>query len=517
MFIAITAIMIFITASENYNTNNTALAIRIINTDKDHVPSSSDSPLDKGNTSADSPLDKGNTSADSPLDKGNTSADSPLDKGNTSADSPLDKEGPIIKIIDPSPQSTIPFSEITVNGTTFDSGSGIQEVEAFAHKYPFNDVFEFKKANLMPKEEDGWSKWSISLPLASTGIYRILIQAKDNEGNVNWSETRINVPFFADSTNRSEEEAAAITSSLKKIALVVPTFTEAAYSPNAFYTFYNKYHSIPSGKNVTTDLNLLSAPLVYNYINPYTSIDMKNLTIFTPRDPGDNPIIDLAEHLRKSIPNNASVSIIDDEDIHNGYIFNSDNINTAGSGSEISKNVYDTLILFHDEYATQSMYNNYKRFVSNGGTIIFVDANVFIAEVNYNKANNTITLVNGHGWKFNDDGKSAIKTTEERWFNENAEWVGSNFLYSDIASNITFSNNPFNYTHFEENYVNNPRAKILIDYGVVVPKNSRNSGLIVASYELSYDKGKVIMTGLYGQKLISNGSFLKMLDSWILN
>ena len=57
----------------------------------------------------------------------------------------------------------------------------------------------------------------------------------------------------------------------------------------------------------------------------------------------------------------------------------------------------------------------------------------------------------------------------------------------------------------------------MIDYGAVTPKNSRYSGLIVASYELSYDKGKVIMTGLYGQKLISNESFLKMLDSWILN
>jgi hypothetical protein len=464
------------------------------------------------------------SSSDSALDKGNTSSDSALDKGNTSSDSALDKEGPTIKIIDPSPQSTIPFSEITVNGTTFDSGSGIQEVEAFAHKYPFNDVFEFKKANLIPEGEgvDGWSKWSISLPLTSTGIYRILVQAKDNEGNVNWSETRINVPFFADSTNRSEESA-AITSSLKRIGIVVPTFTEAAYGPNAFYTFYNKYHSIPSGKNVTTDLNLLSAPLLYNYINPYTAIDMKNLTVFTPRDPVDNPIIDLAEHLRKSIPNNASVNIIDDEDIHNGYIFNSNNTSTSTAGggdssSEISKkNVYDILVLFHDEYATQSMYNNYKRFVSNGGTIIFVDANVFIAEVNYNKDNHTITFVNGHGWKFDDNGKAAIKSTDERWFNENAEWVGSNFLVSDIGGNISFSNNPFNYTHFEENYVNNPRAKILIDYDTVAPKNSRYSGLIVASYELSYDKGKIIMTGLYGQKLISNESFLKMLDSWILN
>jgi Bacterial Ig domain len=448
----------------------------------------------------------------------NTNVDNTVALASSSISS-LNKEDtdivpPAIKIIDPSPQSTIPSSEITVNGTAFDSGSGIKEVEAFAHTYPFNNVFNFKKANLMPEEKGGGLKWSISLPFNSTGICRILVHAIDNAGNENWDETRINIPFFANSTNGSK---AAITP-LKNIALVIPTFTEAAYSTHAFYTFYDKYHLIPWGKAVITDLDMFSAPIDYTYIDPYSPADTRNITLFTTT-PIDQTIINLAEHLGKIIPNNALLSIIRDEDIHNGYIFNSGNTTTTSRGNiqiSIGKNVYDTLVLFHDEYATQSMYNNYKRFVSNGGTIIFVDANVFIAEVNYNKANHTITFVKGHGWKF-DGGKSAIKNVDERWFNENAEWVGSNFLTSDIANNISFSNNPFNYTHFEENFVNNPQAKVLIDYGAVVPKNSPYSGFVVASYDLSYGKGKVIMTGLYGQKLLNNKSFLKMLEGWILN
>ena len=147
--------------------------------------------------------------------------------------------------------------------------------------------------------------------------------------------------------------------------------------------------------------------------------------------------------------------------------------------SNNSNNIYDMLILFHDEYATQEMYDNYRRFVSNGGTILFIDANVFIAEVDYDKENQTISLTKGHDWEF-VNGTFARKSVIERWFNENKEWMGSNFLVSEITSNVTFANNPFNYTHFEENYVNNPDAKILIDYDIVLPKKNPYAGLPVA-------------------------------------
>ena len=180
-------------------------------------------------------------------------------------------------------------------------------------------------------------------------------------------------------------------------------------------------------------------------------------------------------------------------------------------------NAYDILLLFHNEYVTQSEYNNLKQFVKNGGTIVFIDSNVFYAEVRYDRDNHTITLVKGHGWKF--DGKAARRSVPERWYNETKEWVGGNFLNNDINENVTFANNPFNYTHFEEQFVNNPKAKIIIDYGIKFPKEFIESylkkekllpelqrqdipieSLKVATYFLDYGKGKVIMLGLYGQK-----------------
>ena len=71
-------------------------------------------------------------------------------------------------------------------------------------------------------------------------------------------------------------------------------------------------------------------------------------------------------------------------------------------------------------------------------------------------------------------------------------------MYSDINVPIPFDNNPFNYTHFEENYVNNPNATILLDYGAqhVYRDDKARTPVKVATYELDYGKGKVIMIGL---------------------
>ena len=77
----------------------------------------------------------------------------------------------------------------------------------------------------------------------------------------------------------------------------------------------------------------------------------------------------------------ALITIIRDEDIHNGYIF------TANNDGKKLNNVYDLLILGHGEYATRTMYNNYMRFVGNGGTLLALDGNLFFAEVKYNKGN----------------------------------------------------------------------------------------------------------------------------------
>jgi len=427
-----------------------------------------------------------------------------------------------VNIIDPAPKSTITSNVILVNGTASDSASRIQKVEVLANPYPFAGVFNYKLAN--PISEGNWSKWSISIPVSTVGIYRILAHVSDSDQNENWTELSINVPFFSRSIGQGGVEGSSNAgflansktktivgsnlSQIMKIAIVIPTFTEAAYSPHSFYTFYAKYQSIPLLKDVKTDLDMIN-PHVQSgkYINPNEKMDQAKIDFLTPADPDDQIIIRLVAHLQKVNPH-ALITIIRDEDIHNGYIFTTNNYGKKNS------NIYDLLILAHGEYATQTMYNNYMRFVRNGGTIIGLDGNLFFAEVKYNKDNGTITFVKGHGWEF--DGNSAKTSVRERWFNQTREWVGSNFLESDIHDNITFKNNPFDYKHFEENFVNNPDDKILINYGAIIPRENSLLGATIAAYEHDFVKGKVILIGLYGQKLIDNDAFLKFIDSLIL-
>ena len=108
-------------------------------------------------------------------------------------------------------------------------------------------------------------------------------------GNENWTELNINVPFFSGSIGQAGVEGSSSnvrflansktttivgsnlssSSQLKKIAIVIPTFTEAAYSPHSFYTFYAKYQSIPLHKDVKTDLDMLNPHIQSaRYINP---------------------------------------------------------------------------------------------------------------------------------------------------------------------------------------------------------------------------------------------------------
>ena len=153
------------------------------------------------------------------------------------------------------------------------------------------------------------------------------------------------------------------------------------------------------------------------------------------------------QHVKRNSP---FVTNLTDVDVHEGKIFQPN-----------GKNAYDVLFLFHNEYAIASEYNNLRQFVSNGGTIVFTETNTFFAEVSYNKSNDSITLIKGHYWKF--DGKSATRSVSERWLNESKEWMGSNFFDVPSTTKVYFANNPFNYTHSEEQYVTNPRAKILIN------------------------------------------------------
>jgi hypothetical protein len=293
----------------------------------------------------------------------------------------------------------------------------------------------------------------------------------------------------------------------KRIAFVEPTFTYAAYRNGSFYDFYTKYNrltnqppiplKLPALSTIKSDLNLLqNRPIPHGPFLYYAY----------PTQPPEIPYINYFKILLQQVKSkDPFVTNITDVDVHEGKIFH-----TNGS------NAYDVLFLFHNEYVTESEYNNLKQFVSDGGTIVFTEANTLYAEVSFNKANDSITFVKGHQWRF--DGKSANRSIGERWLDENKNWTGSNFL--DITSNIHtihLNNNPFNYTHGEEQYVTNPHAKILLDYHVsflthkYVPVNAT-----VATYRMDYGKGKIINLGIWGHELTNNTAFLNYFDNVII-
>jgi hypothetical protein len=284
------------------------------------------------------------------------------------------------------------------------------------------------------------------------------------------------------------------------IAVVKPTFTAAAYihNPPAFYDFYHKYDKERiQGKNVIDNVNYLTSKIP------------KESSLYHPEIFGDLP-----SHIKDILPN-AKISIISDADVHKGAIFKKNN-----SGQEI--NAYDILLLGVNEYVTQQEYDNLKKFVSNGGTLMVLTGGILYAEVRYDEATNSVTLVKGHKWAF--DGKVAHGDVGERWENETRQWLGSNLYdhyYYEKDYNILY-NNPFNFTGRdlgEEQYYdkNNPNIKVLLNY------NSSDPRYPIATYELNYGKGKSIVIGLAAEDIISNPcvqtcqKFFKLIDNLLIN
>jgi hypothetical protein len=264
------------------------------------------------------------------------------------------------------------------------------------------------------------------------------------------------------------------------VALVAPTFTAAAYDDNSFYTFYKLYGNTSVATNVTSNLNLLSRTIT-NYDTLRASLVMLKLV--------DN---------LKLINPNSHITILTDADVDNGSLFRDNN-----------KNIYDVAVLGHQEYVTQKEYDNLKKFVTNGGTMILLDGNVFFAEVKYNVHTKTESLVKGHWWAFN--GKSAWRSIGERWPQETSQWVGSNYLCYRCVS--AFGNDPFEYTPHEEQYISNHNDSILLDYDAVTGKIKIDSKQpTVATYELNYQKGKVVALGIFSDDVINNATFNKFFD-----
>jgi hypothetical protein len=268
------------------------------------------------------------------------------------------------------------------------------------------------------------------------------------------------------------------------IALVRPTFTGAAYH-KSFYNFYFVYSSVPphARTNITSDLNLLSSEVTNRTTGSSSAFSIDYL----------------AEHLKTSKSN---VTVLTDADADYGSIF-----------FKNLTNKYDIIILGHQEYVTQREYDNLKQFVSNGGILVLMDGNVFIAEVKYDRNTHIITLVKGHGWAYN--GKSAWRSVGERWKNETSQWIGSNSYC--FSCYVTFANDPFQYKHHEEQYVTNPNDVILLNYHASTSvKQPKMADLLIATYELNYKKGKVIALGIYSDDIITNPKFNKYFDSLLV-
>ena len=101
----------------------------------------------------------------------------------------------------------------------------------------------------------------------------------------------------------------------------------------------------------------------------------------------------------------------------------------------------------------------------------------------------------------------------EEYRGKTSQWVGSNYL-SCFGDDIILRNNPFEIKHDEEQYITNPHAKILLDYNAT--ENEPNPRkFVVATYELQYEKGKVIILGLYTDDLKGNQRFWRFFDSLI--
>jgi hypothetical protein len=280
-----------------------------------------------------------------------------------------------------------------------------------------------------------------------------------------------------------------------RIALVEPTFTAAAYN-NSFYVFYQKYSHVSANTNITNDLNLLSSKIIkYPTITPTTNVHsafamlslLKNFKLISP---------------------DSNITVLTDADVDNGSIFHN-----RGGSVDTNSNAYDVVILGHQEYVTQREYNYLKDFVSNGGTMFLLDGNVFYAQVKFDHNTNTVTLIKGHGWAYN--GKSAWKSIAERWAKETSEWVGSNYLC--YSCDITFANDPWEYQHHEEQYITNHNDKILMNYNAALlhyPIPSLKP--VIATYELNYQKGKVVSLGIYSDDIITNKRFDNYLDNLVL-
>ena len=137
---------------------------------------------------------------------------------------------------------------------------------------------------------------------------------------------------FANVTNVTGSQAKNVTlPGPIKIAFLVPTFTHAAYQNNSFYNFYRKYYTILShDTKLNPDLEwLINKKIPHGPINSYND------------PPGAYKYVPYSEFLAKLVESanevlpTANVTMLNDEDIEAGKLFNSN-----------GNNAFDILIYF---------------------------------------------------------------------------------------------------------------------------------------------------------------------------
>lgn len=335
------------------------------------------------------------------------------------------------------------------------------------------------------------TRWTVILPVA---LAFLLILSSFTLFDI---FTKHNQRDLLSAQNSAAGDTNGITATKSiKIALGRPVFTEAAYN-DAFYVFFNKH------VNDQVDKRVVTQDLGYLYSNTSKVENVYSHTLYLQGD------------IRKALPN-STLTVISDPEVDSGAIFSGNGTINNKDNHGGRKNAYDLLILGHQEYVTKKEYRNLKLFVANGGTIIFLDANVFMAEVKYDHTTDMMRLVKGHGWEF--DGKSAKKSVWQRWESETSKWVGSSYFY--YTHNIKFENNPFGYLPHEEQFMTNPKDKIILDYGASFPdgyKHLFSSKPVIAAYELQYLRGKAIVVGLFADDIIRNESFGRFFRDLLVN
>ena len=179
------------------------------------------------------------------------------------------------------------------------------------------------------------------------------------------------------------------------VAVVAPSFTAAAYSPGAFYSFYAS----------PTNVSRLSVNLT-RYLALHPGLEW-----------GDSKA--LYQYVKNSTLDQSKLRYLTDQQVDSGALFRS------------HVRLYRAVVIGHEEYVTQAEYFQFQAFVASGGLIVSMDANNFWAKVNYSRTSGTVTLVLGHGWSF--DGKTALRSEVHPFEARNSNWTGSSYCCLDLV------------------------------------------------------------------------------------